>query len=70
MRSLSQRIPLGDLEGVGAKTESLLKEGGIKMVKDILKSSVEDLTKIPGIGPKTAEKIIASAHKAILQKGK
>ena len=68
VRSMSQRIPLNTLDGIGEKTEALLKESGINSLKDILKSTAEDLAKIPGIGPKTAEKIIASAHRAILGK--
>lgn len=68
VRSLSQKIPISTLEGVGEKTETLLKEAGIQSLKDILKATAEDLMKIPGIGPKTAEKIIASAHRAILGK--
>lgn len=68
VRSLSQRIPISSLEGVGAKTEALLKEAGIQSIKDIIKSTPEDLAKIPGIGVKTAEKIIASAHNAIIHK--
>ena len=52
--------------------ETLLvtKEAGITTLKDILKSSAEDLMKIQGIGPKTAEKIITAAHRAILNKDK
>lgn len=69
VRSLSQKIPIGTLDGIGEKTEALLKEAGIATVKDILKSTPEDLIKIPGIGQKTAEKIIASAHHAIVGKG-
>ncbi len=68
VRSRSQKIPLGSLDGVGAKTESLLKENGIQGVKDLLKANPEDLMKIQGIGQKTAEKIIAAAHRAILEK--
>ncbi|MBN1688087.1 MAG: transcription termination/antitermination protein NusA [Candidatus Omnitrophica bacterium] len=68
VRSMSQRVPLDALEGVGGKTADLLREHGIQSLKDLLKASVEDLTKIPGIGEKSAEKIIAAAHKAILQK--
>ncbi len=70
VRSLSQKIPIGSLEGVGEKTEALLKEAGIQNLKDILKATAEDLIKIPGIGQKTAEKIIASAHRAVLEKDK
>ena len=68
VRSRSQKIPLGSLEGVGKKTEALLKENGIQGIKDLLKAAPEDLMKIPGIGQKTAEKIIAAAHRAILEK--
>ena len=68
VRSASQKIPLASLDGVGEKTEGLLKEAGINSIKDILKTTAEDLAKIPGIGEKTAEKIISSAHKAILEK--
>ncbi len=68
VRSMSQKIPLASLDGIGEKTEALLKEAGIQSLKDILKATAEDLMKTPGIGPKTAEKIIASAHKALLEK--
>ncbi len=70
VRSQSQKIPLGSLDGIGQKTEEILKQAGIQSLKDILKSTAEDLEKIPGIGPKTAEKIIASAHKAVIEKGR
>ncbi len=69
VRSQSQKIPLGSLKGIGAKTEEILKGAGIQSIKDILKSNAEDLEKIPGIGKKMAEKIIAAAHQAIIGKG-
>lgn len=69
VRSKSQKIPIGTLDGVGEKTETLLREAGIQSIKDILKANPEDLTKIPGIGEKTAEKIIAAAQRAIIAKG-
>ncbi len=68
VRSLSQKIPLSTLEGVGEKTEQALRDAGIQSLKDIIKTTAEDLAKIPGIGEKTAEKIVASAHKAIIEK--
>lgn len=68
VRSLSQKVPLGKLEGIGEKTEEILKTAGITSLKDILKSTAEDLQNIPGIGPKLAEKIISSAHRALLEK--
>lgn len=70
VRSASQKIPIASLEGVGPKTEELLKKSGITTLKDILKSSVEDLSKIDGIGPKTAEKIVTAAHRAIVESDK
>ncbi|MBI4367918.1 MAG: transcription termination/antitermination protein NusA [Candidatus Omnitrophica bacterium] len=66
IKNTSQKIPLGSLKGVGAKTEGLLRTAGITTVKDLLKSSPEALSKIEGIGPKTAEKIIQAAHEAII----
>ncbi len=69
VRSKSQKIPLSSLEGIGEKTETILREAGVQSVKDLLKSTPESLMKIPGIGEKTAEKIIAAAQRAILEKG-
>lgn len=69
VRSKSQRIPLASIEGVGEKTEELLKEAGIHTVKDLVKAKVEDLVKIPGVGEKTAEKMIEAAQRALIEKG-
>lgn len=67
VRSVSQKVPISALEGVSPKIVEALKEAGVASIKDILKSSPEELTKIKGIGPKTAEKIFRSAHQKILQ---
>ena len=67
MRSRSQRIPLSSVKGVGPKTEELLRAGGITSVKDIVKSTEEDLAKIEGITPATAKKIFSAAHEALIQ---
>lgn len=69
IRSVSQRIPLGSLEGVSEHTEQELKAAGYKNIKDLLKATPEELCKVPGIGPETADRIIASAQKAILSGG-
>ncbi len=66
VKGASQRYSISDLEGVGEKTEQLLNDHGIKTVKDIIKLTAEDLEQIPGLGRKTAEKIIASAQKLII----
>lgn len=70
VKSISQKVPISSLEGVGPKVLESLKEAGIVSVKDILKSTADELTKIKGIGPKTAEKIIRSAHQSLLEKVK
>jgi N utilization substance protein A len=69
VRSAMQKIPLSALDGVGEKTEGLLKEAGIHGLRDLLKKTAEELSEIPGIGPKTAEKIIASAKEVAAKKG-
>lgn len=69
IKSSSQKIPLSSLKGIGQKTEELLRAGGITSLKDLLKASPEALAKIEGIGIKTAEKLIQSAHQAIMGDG-
>ncbi len=66
VKSLLQRVALKDLDGVGAKTEKILKENGVETVKDLLKYSADDLKKMEGIGAKTADKIVEAAHQALL----
>ncbi|MFH1856713.1 MAG: transcription termination factor NusA [Candidatus Omnitrophota bacterium] len=61
----SEAITLDNLAGVGEKTTVLLKEAGFDSIEKIAGSSVEELTKIKGLGEKTAEKIIAEAKKNI-----
>lgn len=54
---------LEELPGVGEKTLANLKEAGFTTVESILNASVEDLTKVDGIGEKKAEKLIKEAKK-------
>jgi N utilization substance protein A len=56
-------VKLTELAGVGIKSAQVLEEAGFKTVADIAKSKVPDLTKVPGIGMKTAEKILKAAKK-------
>ncbi|MHA1953140.1 MAG: 30S ribosomal protein S4 [Candidatus Heimdallarchaeaceae archaeon] len=58
---------LSQIEGIGAKTAMLLQDHGFKTAQKIAGSSVEDITKVPGIGPASAEKIIKNA-KALVKK--
>jgi len=58
---------LSQIEGIGAKTAMLLQDHGFKTAQKLAESSAEDISKVPGIGPATAEKIIKNA-KALLKK--
>ncbi len=55
-------VSLSKLQGVGAKTQSRMAEAGIESIQELASKSVEELTAIPGIGLKTAEKLVAAAR--------
>ncbi|MDP2912777.1 MAG: transcription termination factor NusA [Candidatus Omnitrophota bacterium] len=54
-------VKLTDLDGVGPKVEKILIKAGYDTVDKIKNLSVEELTKLEGLGLKTAEKILKSA---------
>jgi len=54
---------LKHLAGIGEKTLISLREAGFLTHKDIVRGGVEALSKVKGIGPKTAEKILQEASK-------
>lgn len=56
---------LEDLEGVGPKVAAALRAAGFKTPADLAKLTVDDLTRIEGVGKKTAEKILESVKKAV-----
>jgi len=53
---------IADLDGVGRKTYELLKSSGFDTLEKIRSLKVKDLTKLPGIGKRGAEKILKSAR--------
>jgi len=57
--------PVDRMEGVGEKTAQILEANGFKTVQDILKTNVEKLSDLPGIGIKKAGKLIQSAKQYI-----
>ncbi|MEE8425584.1 MAG: transcription termination factor NusA [Elusimicrobiota bacterium] len=56
---------LSELEGVGQKTADTLVKAGLSDIYKLAKLTVDDLTTVQGVGPKTAEKIIDSAKKYV-----
>lgn len=63
-----KEIPIGEIEGVGPKIEKALKKAGFKTTGDISGADVKELTKVEGIGKKTAGKILRSAKELLEQK--
>ena len=62
-RKKKNAVALGELPGVGEKTLASLKAAGIKTVEDILKSKLEDLIQVKGLGEKKAKKLIEEVKK-------
>jgi N utilization substance protein A len=60
-REAEELVPVGNLEGIGAKTEERLVSADISTVQQLAKSTVEQLIKIEGIGKKTAESLLEKA---------
>jgi N utilization substance protein A len=60
-------VPVGQLEGVGVKLEERLNAANISTVQKLAESSVENLTKIEGLGQKTAETLLERAKKFVLE---
>lgn len=60
-REAEMLVPVGQLDGVGAKIEERLAEADIGSVQRLAATQVEMLVKIPGIGEKTAETLVDKA---------
>lgn len=66
-KAVAKTETLAKLEGIGPKIADVLIKAGFTQIDKLSQSSVEDLTTLQGIGARTAEKIIESAKKFILQ---
>ncbi|MDR2708448.1 MAG: transcription termination factor NusA [Elusimicrobiota bacterium] len=60
-KNTRQIAALEQLEGLNDKTIEVLAQAGFTNIEKLKTLSVEDLTTLPGIGPKTAGKIIEAA---------
>jgi len=56
------QIPISVLEELGAKVLNALEFAGYETIDDLLESSVEDLTVLPGVGIQTAEQVMVLAQ--------
>jgi N utilization substance protein A len=58
-------VPVGQLEGVGEKIRNRLIDANIASIQRLAEASVETLTKIEGLGPKTAETLLERAQEFV-----
>jgi len=63
-----QAKALEKLEGLGEKPIGILVKAGFTNIEKLALLTVDDITTLPGIGPKTAEKIIEAAKNSIKDK--
>ena len=60
-----QTEALEKLEGISNKNIEILVKAGFTNIEKLAQLTIDDLTTLPGIGPKTAEKIIEAAKKSL-----
>ncbi|MHA1237688.1 MAG: 50S ribosomal protein L35ae [Candidatus Odinarchaeia archaeon] len=61
---------LSELKGIRSKVIENLENAGFNSIEKLAKASVEELKKIPGIGVKTAEKLINQSKEILKEKKK
>jgi len=66
-REAEDLVPVGNLEGIGAKLEERLVTADITTVQKLAKSDVATLIEIEGIGQKTAETLIEKAKAMVTE---
>jgi len=55
-------MPIGEMVGVTEKMAERLKAAGVNTVQKLIKKSRDELLKIPGFGPKSVDKLMATAE--------
>ena len=68
-KKVVEETDLSLIDGIGPKTAMVLKDHGFDTVEKIAKVSADDLSKVPGIGQATAEKVINNAKDLLKTKG-
>lgn len=58
-------VPIEEIKGISKKAAKVLKRKGIRTAKDLAKTPVSQLTRIKGVGKRTAERYIKEAKKII-----
>ncbi|MEW6014711.1 MAG: transcription termination factor NusA [Candidatus Zixiibacteriota bacterium] len=66
-REAEDLVPVGSLEGIGAKMEERLVAADITTVQKLAKTNPETLIEIEGIGQKTAETLIEKAKAMVAE---
>lgn len=66
--AVKEEVDISSVPGIGPKTKKLLEAAKLDTVEAIASSSVEEITKIKGIGEKTAEKILKGAKELLKKK--
>jgi N utilization substance protein A len=66
-REAEMLVPVGQLDGIGAKISERLAEADIGSIQRLANASVETLVRIDGLGQKTAEKLIEKAKKFVAE---
>src|SRR5215210_6491942 len=56
---MAGKVPLSELKGLSPDLTGILESAGYKMLNDILDLEREDITKIPGMTPETADQLMA-----------
>ena len=64
-RDAEMLMQIGQLEGVGVKLRDRLIDADISSVQRLAQSSIEVLTKLDGLGQKTAETLLERARKVV-----
>ena len=65
LKKKEKAIAISKIKGIGKKVEKVLVVAGFNTIEKIAASSVNELTKLEGIGKKGAERIIASAKELL-----